>query len=88
MSSITFSDPTYTVNLAESVQGAASGKLSDVVIENWRLLGSITSDDTDGVKSFNVDTASPWVKFKVELRGSETTVEEVLLVNSAHQKAE
>ena len=88
VSSITFSDPTYTVNLAESVQGAASGKLSDVVIENWRSLGSITSDDTDGVKAFNVDTASPWVKFKVELRGSETTVEEVLLVAETHQAAQ
>ena len=88
VSSITFSDPTYTVNLAESVVGAASGKLSDVVIENWRSLGSITSDDTDGFKSFNVDTVSPWMKCKVELRGSETTVEEALLVNETHQKAE
>jgi hypothetical protein len=76
------SSGTYSVELEEDVDGAASGRYCDVVIDNWTYLGSITPEDTSGYKEFAVGKNAPWFKYKVELRGVETTVEEVQHVNS------
>lgn len=82
ISSITYNAGTYTVNLAEDIDGAASGRVCNVLILNWKVLqtldneGSITSEDTEGHKEFPVLDNSKWIQFKVELRGDETTIEE------------
>lgn len=85
ISSITESGGTYTVTLSEAPDGAAASRYSDVVIDKWRVLGTISSTDVDGVKSFNVDSSSTWFKYKVELRGVETAVEEVIMDHDVHQ---
>jgi len=85
ISDISYATGTYAVTLSEDVDGAAAGRKCDILIENWRVLGTITSDDVDGYKPFNIDTKSPWVKFKVELRGSETTFEELIPVKGRPQ---
>ena len=85
VSTVTYDAGTYSVALAEDVVGAATSRYCDVIIDNWKELGSITSSDTEGYKQFAVETSKPWVKFKVELRGVETTVEEVQFINSVHK---
>lgn len=85
ISDITFSSPTYTVTLEEAPDGSAASRYCDVLIENWRVLGTITSADVDGYQSFLIDSKKPWVKFKIELRGVETTIEEMEIINSEHK---
>ena len=85
ISEIAYGAGTYTVTLAESPDGAAASRYCDVLIDNWTYLGSITSTDLSGYKEFLIGRTSTWFKFKVELRGVDTTVEEVQLINSEHK---
>lgn len=84
ISSITESGGTYTVTLASAPDGAAASRYCDVVIENWRVLGTITSADVDGYKPFNIDSTAPWFKFKVEIIGYDTAVEQVQPIKEPH----
>lgn len=85
ISSITENAGTYTVTVAEAVPGAAADRECDVLIENWKVLGTISSTDADGYKAFPIAQTAPWFKFKVELRGVDTTVEEIQLINSVQK---
>lgn len=87
ISDIAESAGTYAVTLAENVLGAAAGRYCDILIDAWAYVGTITSTDTDGYKNFNVAKNSPWVRFKVELRGVETTVEQVKIINAVHKQS-
>lgn len=78
----------YVVSFAEDVQGAGAGRYCDVLIENWELVGSITSADVDGFKEFPIGSNSVFLKFKVELRGVETTIEEFTVVNETNKNNE
>ncbi len=73
ISNITESGGTYTVTLADAVDGTANGYKCDIIIDNWTVLGEITSTDTDGYKTFNPESSSTGIKYKVELRGTEVT---------------
>lgn len=84
ISSITFDTGTYTVNLDDEIDGATATYTCDVLIDNWKKLGEVTSTDTQGWKEFPIASTSKWSKFKVELRGSETTIEELQIVNTPH----
>lgn len=79
--SIEYSTGTYTVTLAEEVEGISVGYKSDVLINNWALIGTITSTDIIGHKEFAISIPSKWIKFKIELRGVETTVEELQIIS-------
>jgi hypothetical protein len=81
ISSITESLGTYTVNLAENVDGAVLNYKCDVLINNWKKLGEIDSTNTQGWEEFAVATSSKWVKAKLEVRGVDTTIEEFLIIN-------
>lgn len=77
ISSIQLSSGTYTVTLAESISGAASGYYCNVKIDNWFRLGEITSTDTLGYKQFPIAKHGKARKYKVELRGVKVTIEEL-----------
>lgn len=76
ISSIIESSGTYTITLDDNIEGAASGNKCDVLINNWKSVGTITSADTNGYKEFPIDKNAPWTKFKVILTGSNVTIEE------------
>lgn len=84
---LTESDGTYVVTLEENVDGAAAGRYCDIIIDNWTLIGSITSTDTNGYKQLSVAKNAPWTKFKIELRGTDTTIEESQFINKSHLPA-
>lgn len=88
VSSISFSTGTYTVNLAETITGAAATYYSNIVIDNWKKIGEITPSDTNGWKEFSVANAGKWIKYKIELRGYETTIEDLQIVNDVQIPAE
>lgn len=84
ISSIDYAGGTYTIVLAEELDGAVSGNKCYISIDNWKLLkttggsSAITSSNTKGWEEFPVATSSKWIMFKIELRGDETTIEEFL----------
>lgn len=90
ISSISENTGTYTVTLAEEIVGAESGNVCNVSIDNWKLLktdandSEISYNNTKGWEEFPLpenSNSSKWVMFKVELRGSETKIEELLIIN-------
>ena len=76
ISTISYSAPTYTINLSDNIDGASSARVCDILVNNWKLLGTIDYTNTDGWKEFAVNTSAKWVLTKIELRGYETTLEE------------
>lgn len=77
VASITESSGTYTVTVDEAVVGAASGRYSDVVIDNWLELDTFTSATDKGWFHCALTRQGKEVKYSLELRGVGTTVEEV-----------
>lgn len=92
ISSISVSGTTYSITLDEEVPGAASGYKCNVVIDNWRVLKTdadesyISNSNTKGWEYFPIASSSKWAKFKVELRGYETTIEEFRIINKEQIK--
>lgn len=87
VSSISYSNPTYTVTLDEAVTGVAASDIGGVVVDNFNLLQTtITYTDTNGYKAIELDQTDPrtWVQLKVEMRGSSyVTIEELQLVTAS-----
>lgn len=78
---------TYAVTLEENVTGATTGRYCDVLIDNWKVIGTITSSDTDNYKRLTVNNSkSSWFKLKGELRGVGTTMEMLHIVNQTHKE--
>lgn len=92
VSSISAPDSTNTsVVLAEEVLGAASTLKAEFIIHNWKTLRTIASTDSDhdsGVAVIPIGGASKFVQFKVEMRGSDVTIEEIGIINNTNKKAE
>ncbi len=84
--SISLNAGTYTVTLTDSIDGATSSRLCDILLNNWKKIGEITSDDTLPFKEFGIAIPSTWLKIKCELRGVETTIEELQVQNATQFK--
>lgn len=76
ISSITELNGTYTVILEDAIEGVAQNSKSDIKIDNWKSLGTITSADDLGWKQFNIGEKSKWFKYKVILSGVDISIEE------------
>lgn len=69
VTSISYANPTYTVNLSETITGISGTETSLVRVHNWKFLISF-NDRTTGYRSFTVPSrASAWIQVAVELRG-------------------
>lgn len=92
---ISLNGGTYTVTIDERIQNITGGDTVGFVIENWNKLGSITTDDCQsftnlngdryisdgGSRTFSVVGQSKVMEIKVELRGEDVRVEEILINN-------
>jgi hypothetical protein len=87
ITTITLNGSTYTVTVADTIIGASNGKYLNFLINNWKVLytteqnASLTSSDTKGWAEYPIASQSKWCKVKVELRGVDTRIEELLLDN-------
>lgn len=84
VTSMGFNAGTYTVTLTDAIEGATTSQLCDILLDNWTKIGEITSSDILPFKEFGTTIPSTWFKIKLELRGIDTTVEE-LTVNNVSQ---
>lgn len=90
VTSIENSGSTYNLVLAEEVVGAASTLKSYFQIMNWEVKRTITSTDSDhdsGVAEIPIGGASKFIQFKVEMRGSDVTIEEIGFVGNVNKQA-
>lgn len=77
---------TYALVMAEDVVGAASGRLSHFIIDNWKVKHTITSAANEkGYVSVPLQSSRKFVQCKVELRGYETTIEEFSIIDAAKE---
>lgn len=75
----------WEVTLDEALRGIVSGRISCVMIDKFKKIGEITSDDTDGVKQVNGDGIGPSSELFVELRGIDVKVSEIIPLSTPHQ---
>lgn len=86
VSSISESTGTYTVNLDESIKNLTAAETGRVIVYRWKKLATITSStptNDDGYSEIGIGKKSKMIQFKVELRGEDVEVEELLLDNEA-----
>ena len=95
ITSISESSGTHTVNLNEVVENVTGGDTCSFVIENWNLIGTITTTDNDydtndngdrymgigGSKTFQIHKPAKQIELKLELRGEDVAIEDILVNN-------
>lgn len=85
--SISYENGTYSVVFDEDIVGAASGRYCDIIIDNWRKVGEITSNDNNNYKEMLIGDSSSWHMIKIELRGYETTIRSNIIINDTYRKS-
>lgn len=85
ISSIEYSAGTYTITIPDAVFGVSASDICHFKIDNWETIQTVTSDNVDGIVSFNGGQPSKWVKYKVILIGDGVTIEETNIVNSSFE---
>ena len=78
-------DAGWEVTLDEKIRGVVSSRVSCVSIDKWKKIGTITADDTDGVKQLGDGGFGPSLEIKVEMRGINVKISEVFPVATPHQ---
>lgn len=81
VSSITLDTGIYTINLTDSIEGVAVSNVSNVILDNWKTLGTITSSDLLGYKEFPIEIPTKWVKIKNIVKGTNIIIEETQVIN-------
>jgi hypothetical protein len=85
---ITFGSGTYAVTLDEDIDGATSGRYCDIIIDSWNKIIEIDNTDPRNWREIILAEPSKWIKLKVELRGVETTIEEIQVINKTQIPSE
>lgn len=85
ITSITENAGTYTVNLDETIPSVTAGDKLRAIYSNWKKANVISVSDPDnanGYKTIRIDKKSKWIQFKIELRGFNITIEDIIFNNS------
>jgi hypothetical protein len=78
IASITESSGTYTVTLEDTLLGIDASDVCTFIIDSWKTVGTITSSDTDGIKTFTSSgSPSKFVQYKIILDGIAIEVEDI-----------
>jgi hypothetical protein len=76
---------TYTVDIDETVENVVAGNRGLVVFANWTKLVEIDATSTLGYEDLAINVSGKWIQLKVELRGIETKIEELQIINATHK---
>lgn len=88
VSSISETGGTYTVNLDESVKNISASDTARAIVSRWTKLTVLSSDtitNEDGYSEIAVGVKSKSIQFKVELRGEDVEIEEILVAHQLHK---
>lgn len=87
ITSIAEENGTYALELEDDVKGYVAGYKSYFSIDNWRYCGSVDySTQQEGVFECPIGKAGKSPQFKIELRGYQTTIEDIFIKNHEHTK--
>jgi len=86
VSSISEASGTYTVNLDEEFIFASATDQFYFVVDNWTKLDTIDKDNKKTKMRLPKVGASEFIQFKIELRGVETCIREIQVLNQIHKK--
>lgn len=89
VSSITEDGGTYTVVLDESVKNIVATDTGRAVVSRWTLaktLDSSTPQNEDGYSEISIGKNSKSIQFKIELRGEDVEIEELLVAHEPFKK--
>ena len=82
ITSITYASGTYTLVFQDTIIGATPTAKAYFIVNNFRLLTTITSDSNNlGYLSINPESKGKFVQYKLELWGSDVTIEELVMEN-------
>jgi len=88
ITSITEDAGTYTVNIDETIKNLTASDTGTAVVSRWKKLttldnGIISNDD--GFSEIAVGVKSKQIQFKIELRGEDVEIEEILVAHQLHK---
>jgi len=75
---------TYTVEFDEEIRNFTANERGWAVFTKWKKLQVITKDDEDndmGYRAIRLAEKSKWAMFKIELRGWDTSISDILIDN-------
>lgn len=90
ISSITYNAGTYTVTLSDEMLGVTNANQCNVIIDNWKMGATIDVDTLEiekGWQEIGIDSQSKDFKLKVILKGVETTIEELQIINKGEKSS-
>lgn len=76
---------TYSVVLVDEIDGASSGRVCDILIENWRLLDTVIAENQTGTKEIPLDAKSKFSEYKIILDGVDVTIEDIFIPNKTYK---
>ena len=88
VTSISETGGTYTVNIDEQIKNLTASDTGRAIASRWKKLtvldnGIISNDD--GYSEITVGVKSKQIQFKVELRGEDIEIEEILVAHELHK---
>jgi hypothetical protein len=78
---ITLDAGTYTVTIDETVENIAASDTFYFVVDNWTKVETLTSASFDNFE-IGIGKNSKWIQFKIELRGIDVKIEDLLIDNT------
>jgi hypothetical protein len=84
VTSLETSDGVYSIVLKEAVVGAQAGLKSHFVIDNWKEYATVNfSTQKEGLFEVSINAVSKSPQIKIELRGYETRIEDIIIDNKS-----
>jgi len=88
VTSISVNTGTYTVNIDEDIKNISTNDTGRAVVSRWTKLTTLTSGtitNEDGYSEIAVGVKSKSIQFKIELRGEDVEIEEILVAHTLHK---
>jgi hypothetical protein len=88
VSSVSVNTGTYTVNLDESVKNISANDTGRAIVSRWGKLTTLSSGtitNEDGYSEIAIGVKSKSIQFKIELRGEDVEIEEILVAHQLHK---
>lgn len=85
ITAISVNGATYTVDLDETIQNIIATETFYFVVNNWTKARIITSSSNQQFTDIPVGSAKKWLQVKIELRGINTAIEDVQIINETQK---
>jgi len=84
ITTISLSGSTYTVTIGDACVMASNGQFMRFIINNWTYVDAVTSTYGLNYKSFPIDKNSDWLQLKIEIRGTNVSLSDIIVDNKAY----